>query len=256
MYQQKTYDLGWMKVVEKSYPGNYGAPGKKRQEKKNRTPEDVERHNEKLRIRKLQMLIAANFKKGDLHVTLTYRARDAPDLDGSRKSLKAFLTRMRKEYKKHGHALKWICVTEKTQKGVPHHHLLIEDIPGLNATSMVSRLWPNGRTFFSVLDPDMEYQEKEGGTTEDNPKEYYGLADYLQKKQSKSEKGCRYSRSRNLITPVPKVEKIHRRRWNRSPKPERGWYISHLENGENPFTGYPYQRYILRRLDNERRRRP
>ena len=62
MYTKNTYDLGGIKQIEKYYPGNYGAPGMKRQKKRKRTPEDIERQNRTNRWKKIQRLILANFK--------------------------------------------------------------------------------------------------------------------------------------------------------------------------------------------------
>jgi hypothetical protein len=265
MYCQNTYEIGgWMKVVEKYYPANYGAPGRRRRKKTLPTPEDVKKHNEQLRIRKLQMLIAANFKEGDWHITLTYRSRDRPSVKESRKILHSFFARMRRAYRKEGMEFKWICVTETTRDGTPHHHLVIQDLPGHNTVNLIRQKWPySNKVFCSSLDPDIESTEKGGADTEDNHGEYYGLADYLQKKESKEpieeedlQEGkkwsCRYSHSRNLIIPEPKREVIYRTRWVRIPKPEKGWYVSSLTNGINAYTQQPYQRYILRRLQRNR----
>ena len=260
MYIQSTYDLGWMRIVEKHYPGNYGAPGRKRGKKLTPTPEAVKKHNEQLRIRKLQMLIAANFHTGDLHVILTYNARDRPTLEEARKSLKNFLSRIRREYRARGQELKWIGVTEVGKHGLPHHHLVLNGIG--DALSILQKHWPN-RVFATPLSPDIEAEESGGTTGEDYAGEYYGLASYLQKKATKEpieaedEKAgkkwsCRYSHSRNLIVPQPMVEKIHRKRWSSSPKPPKGWYIAYLSNGVNTFTQMPCQRYIMRRLERRK----
>jgi len=126
--------------------------------------------------------------------------------------------------------------------------------------SLIREKWPySNKVFCSSLDPDIESTEKGGADSENDHGEYYGLADYLQKKESKGrieeedlQEGkkwsCRYSHSRNLIIPEPKREVIYRTRWVRIPKPEKGWYISSLTNGINAYTRQPYQRYILRKL--------
>lgn len=40
-------------------------------------------------------------------------------------------------------------------------------------------------------------------------------------------------------------------RWQREPKPEKGWYIikDSIVNGINPVTGYPYQHYTMRKVE-------
>ena len=243
MYQKKTYDLGWMKMIEKSYPGNYGAPGKPRSQKQNKSPDVIEKQNERIRARNLQLLIAANFKEGDFHLTLTYRQDMRPaDPEEAKQRLKTFEDRMRIEYKKRGLQFKWIHVTEIGSRGAVHHHLVIENIQEVNTTALVQKLWPYGHQNFSPLYTDGEFEQ---------------LADYLQKKESKERvKGCRYSHSRNLIIPKPKIEKIHRRKWNQDPKPERGWYVvkDSVINGVNPYTQMPFQKYTVRKMDTRRRR--
>ena len=59
-----------MKQIEKYYPGNYGAPGKKRGPKQKRTPEDIARQNQRNREKKVQRIILANFKEGDWHLII------------------------------------------------------------------------------------------------------------------------------------------------------------------------------------------
>lgn len=240
MYVKKVYDLGWVKEVMKYYPGNYGAPGKKRGEKRKRTPEDIDRQNKTNREKKIQRLILANFKEGDWHLILKYTKDKRPgSYAEAKRQVQKFLADMRVAYKKAGYEFKYIYVTERGKQGACHHHLIIEDIadPGLNTKKMVLKHWQYGSKAFIPLYEDGEFEN---------------LAGYIVKKETKEEaEGCTYSRSRNLIVPEPKKEIIHRRRWRPDPKPEKGWYIvpDSLVNGENPVSGYPYQHYTMRRLD-------
>lgn len=240
LYVKKMYDLGWVKVINKYYPGNYGAPGKKRGPKRKRTPEDIARQNRTNREKKVQLLIMANFHEGDWHLVLTEtKEKRSQDIKEAKKRLRKFLADMRKIYKKAGIEFKYIYVTERGKRGAIHHHLIIENIvmPGLITTRLVQKLWQYGRPTFIPLYEDGEFEN---------------LAEYIVKKETKEDaEGCTYSRSRNLIVPEPQREIIHRRRWQREPKPEKGWYIvpDSLVNGENPVTGYPYQHYTMRKID-------
>lgn len=240
MYVKKLYDLGWVKIVNKYYPGNYGAPGKKRGPKRKRTPEDIARQNKTNREKKVQLLIMANFHEGDWHLVLKYTKDKRPgSYKEAKKQVQKFLADMRKAYKKAGYEFKYIYVTERGKQGACHHHLIIEDIaePGLNTKKMVLKFWQYGSKAFIPLYEDGEFEN---------------LAEYIVKKETKEEQeGCTYSRSRNLVVPEPQREVIHRKRWQREPKPEKGWYIvpDSLVNGENPVTGYPYQHYTMRKLD-------
>lgn len=240
MYDKTTYDMGWVIQVEKHYPGNYGAPGMERAPKRERTPEDIARQNERNKVKRVQRLIIMNFKEGDWHLTLTYKKDARPDtLKEAKERVRKFLGKMRAAYKKAGYPFKYICVTERGEKGACHHHLVIEDIagPGLNTKEMVMRYWTQGMRTFSPLYEDGEFED---------------LAEYLTKKETKEEgAGCSYTHSRNLIMPKPKRERIHRKTWRRDPRPKKGYYIvkDHVINGINPVTGYPYQHYTMRRYE-------
>lgn len=240
IYKKKIYDMGDVIQIEKSYPGNYGAPGQKRGKKKKKTPEDIRRQNEKNRWRRIQRIILANFKEGDWHLILKYRPEERPDTyEEAKVHLKKFFDRMRRVYKKAGIPFKWIAVTERGKRGqVLHHHLVIEDIrrDGIDTVKLVKELWPYGNEFFVSLYEDGEYEK---------------LAEYLVKAETKEECGwCTYSRSRNLIVPEPKVEIVPHRRWRNPPVAPKGWYVvkDSIWNGENPVTGQPVQHYSIKRL--------
>lgn len=212
----------------------------KRGPRRKRTPEDIERQNKTNREKKVQRLILANFHEGDWHLVLKYKKELRPgSLAEAKKQVQKFLADMRKAYKKAGYQFKYIYVTERGKQGACHHHLIIEDIaePDLNTKKMVLKFWQYGSKAFIPLYEDGEFEN---------------LAEYIVKKETKEEaEGCTYSRSRNLIVPEPQREIIHRRRWQREPRPEKGWYIvpDSLVNGENPVTGYPYQHYTMRKID-------
>ena len=244
MYIKKTYDLGRVKEIEKYYPGNYGAPGMPRHPKRKRTPEDIARQNKMNRERKVQRLILANFHEGDWHLVLSYRPEIRPEaFEEAKRQIQKFLGEMRREYKKAGYQFKYIYVTERGKRGAIHHHLIIEDIAdaGLNTKKMVLKHWPYGGKSFIPLYENGEFEN---------------LAEYIVKKETKEEEeGCTYSRSRNLVVPVPKREEIHRRAWRTEPKPEKGYYIikESVVNGINPLTGWPYQKYRMRRNTKDER---
>lgn len=238
-YVRKEYDLGRIRQIEKYYPGNYGAPGKPRGKKRNRTPEDIERQNKTNREKKIQRLILANFKEGDWHLILSYTKEKRPeDAKMAKKQIQKFLADMRKEFKRAGYEFKYIYVTERGKRGAWHHHLIIEDIVDNNliTTRLVGKMWKYGHPTFNPLYEDGEYEN---------------LAAYIVKKETKEDQeGCTYSRSRNLVVPEPKREIIHRRRWREEPKAPKGWYVdpNSLINGINPVTQYPYQHYTLIRI--------
>lgn len=242
MYIRNEWHLGRVIQIEHHYPGNYGAPGTPRQAKRERTPEDIERQNRTNRAKKLQRLILANFTSGDWHLVLKYRPGTRPDTyQEADKILKKFLTAMRLTYKKAGYEFKYIAVTERGKKGQAlHHHLVIEDISTdrLNSVKTVKKLWPGYQAFIDLYE-DGDYEK---------------LAEYIVKTETKEEQEqgkTSYSRSRNLITPKPIRKKLLRRKWPEIPKPKKGWYVvkESIVDGINPVTGYPYQHYTMKRLD-------
>lgn len=235
MYIQKEYVFDDIIQVEKHFPGNYGSPGVPRGRRRQRTPEEMERQNRRNRETKLQRLILANFKPGDWHLVLNYRG-EKPGPEEARKNLRSFLGALRREYKKQGYELKYIAITERGKRGKTlHHHLIIKDLP--QTTQLVKRSWKCGHCYFSDLYEDGDFEE---------------LSSYLLKADGKEESRESYTRSRNLIVPVPKVMKMNRKTWKKIPKDRPGWYVEKgsVWNGENPFTGLPIQHYTLRRVRN------
>lgn len=242
IYKKTTYDMGVIRQIEKCFPGKYGAPGEKREKKRKRTPEEVQRQNERNRWKKIQRIILANYKEGDWHLILKYRKGERPDTyEEAVKHRKDFLDKMRTIYRKAGLKFKWIAVTERGKKGhVLHHHLIIEDIDqdGVKTVELVKKFWKHGNQFFSSLYEDGEYEK---------------LAEYIVKSETKEEcRWCTYSRSRNMIVPKPKIELVHRRRWKNPPVAPKGWYVvkDSVWNGTNPVTGYPVQHYTIKKLIN------
>ena len=232
MYVKKVYDLGKVRIIEKHYPGRYGAPGMKRRKKQLPTPEQMERENERRKARKVQMLILRNFQEGDWHLTLSYKPENRPeDMPAAKKRLQKFLRDLRKIYRKEGKDLKYIAVTERGERGACHHHLILEDIPGTKQA--VIDCWKDGGRYFVPLYEDGEYEK---------------LGDYIAKKQTKEQKkGQRsFSRSKNLILPKPKIEKIQAVIWRSVPIAPKGWCVLNVENGINPFNNQPYQRYTIK----------
>ncbi|MCD7818871.1 MAG: hypothetical protein LUH07_07445 [Lachnospiraceae bacterium] len=231
----KVYDLGKRKWIDKYYPGNYGAPGRPRNKKRKKTPEDIARVNQRNKEKKVQLLILANFKEGDWHLILTYKKEERPpDMDHAKKDISEFMDGMRRECKKLGIPFKWIRVTEVGKRGGCHHHLVIENFPGV--VKLVQKYWTHGRTHFTPLYEDGEFED---------------LAEYLVKKETKEEwTGCSYSRSRNLVIPEPEKEIVYRKRWKKEPQPPKGWRLvpNTLVNGINPVTEYPYQHYMIEQL--------
>lgn len=229
-----TYPDGTIEV-EKVHAPRYGKRTPKG-ERRAPSSEEVQKVNERNVIKKLRRLIKMNFSEGDYHLVLTYRRDERPTPEEAVKIINKFLTKLRKTYKSFGHQLKYILVTEYENKAI-HHHLIINDIPG--AAKKVRELWIYGRPRFTVLD---------GG-------DYGNLAAYLIKETREtfrdrgSPSRLRYSRSRNMVIPEPKVSIIKARSWRENPKPKKGYVMTYLKNGTDVF-GYPYQYYTMTKVVN------
>lgn len=236
MYEQLRFEIrdGLIEIVNR-YPTRGGAPGKPREEKRKKTPEEMERANERQRVKNLQRLIMANFEEGDFHLVLSYKKDTNPgDYDKAKDDLRKFLASMRRAYKKAGYEFKYIGVTERGKRASSlHHHLIIKNIEGLTMKT-VRRLW-KGHTAWHDLYEDGAYED---------------LAAYIVKKETKEENtGASYTRSRNLRVPTCKKVVYRRRTWPADPKPKKGWYIvkDTLKESINAYTGLPSQTYLTKR---------
>lgn len=209
-----------------------------------KSPEEIQKANMKQAAKRLARLINANFRPGDVHVTLTYRKENRPDPQEAQKNLEDFRKAMRKKYRKAGKELRWIAVTEYKSKAI-HHHMIINNINDGVFTTMdyIRELWKGrGSPKFVQLYDDAEYTQ---------------LADYLIKETEKTFRDPdspvkqRYSCSRNLAQPkVTRKDKKIKGDWEQEPKPREGYYIvkDSLYNGVDKL-GYPYQSYIMVKLD-------
>lgn len=241
-YKQIEYKAGATVEVIKCIPRG-SRKGIPRGPSRKKTPEEIRQANMKQAARKLARKINANFRPGDLHMILTYKKDNRPDARAAKKQIKAFLDKMRSQYKRRGFVFKYILVTEHENKAI-HHHLIINDInDGEDTTMTLSRkLWKTlGRIKTVPLYEEGEYQ---------------GLADYLIKETEKTfrKKDAsfkqRYSCSRNLIDPPPKHRMVKAKYWLPDPRPRPGYYIppQYVYNGFDKL-GYPYQRYVMVKIN-------
>lgn len=235
MHRKTVYDFGYTIEVEEMYPGNYGAPRKERKKREKPTPEQIRIQNKKNKENRIRRMMKENFRENDLWITLTYRLDTRPhDMERAYKDTKNFIDGMREAYRKRGMPLKWMLHTEIGSKGGVHHHLVINRIP--DADLLIKKHWKKGGAHI-----DLMYEE--GG--------FRKLADYLAKEPDKENKllESRYSRSRNLKEPKPKIRPM--KRWIEDPKPKKGYYIEKetYYEGKNPITGRRYRSYTMIRIN-------
>lgn len=247
MYEKVTCPIRDKQEISKHYSARYGAPGMAREEKKKPTPEEMAKQNHWRRCRDLRRLIELNFDGGDFHVTLTCRPEHRPTKEDAPKVLRKFLAKLRAEYRKQGWELKYVVTCEIGERGAVHWHMICNnESNGVTDTArLIHGNWTRGRPYFSILEDSGDYGK---------------LAEYLVKEASKRiERGetvekLSYSRSRNLKKPVERREKVRANAWRTDPKIPAGWELipGSLVNGVNKFTGLPYQRYVIRRKEEQK----
>jgi len=166
--------------------------------KENLSSEEMAEYNCLEARRKCARMVNANFRQGDLFLTLTFRER--VDVENALRLFRNFISRLKRLRKRKGYAeLKYLYVVESKRKR-EHIHLLINKMD--LSMKELSEVWGLGRVMVSILEP--------GG-------DYTGLAYYITKENYK-EYGKRWSGSRNLEKPKVKVtlfseEKKTKRLW-------------------------------------------
>lgn len=96
---------------------------------------------------KLELLLAANFGKGDLWVTLTYDDDHLPPgRTGARTLLRKFITALRKHRRARGQELRYVyCIQEILEDGGKrlHHHMVLNGASPEDE-EIIRSLWPYG----------------------------------------------------------------------------------------------------------------
>ena len=115
--------------------------------------------NAKRAWQKLELLLAANFGRRDLHVVLTYDDEHLPpDREAARNLIRKLLKLLRAHRKARGQELKYIYVTEQlsAEGGRLHHHLVLN---GTGADlEVLCSLWPYGEVELEQLDTWQGYE--------------------------------------------------------------------------------------------------
>lgn len=231
-YIEKRVTAGRVKEGMKYHTVRHNSPKRPRAKNTNKTTARQAKINEDHSREKLYLLICANFKANDYYITLTH-GNKKPEPEEAKKSLKKFIYKLRKLYKKAGEILKYIAVTEHKKCRV-HHHLLINQIGiGINH---IKKFWEHGFPKIQVYVGEPEdaervanYLIKESNNTFNTPDKIHGL---------------RWTSSKNLIQPKEEKKVVHASSWREDPKPPKGYYVVFVRRG---FTeaGYPYQHYRM-----------
>lgn len=197
---------------------------------------------------KCEVLLAANFTKRDLFVTLTYDDDHLPATrDEAVKCVKRWISKLRASRKLRGENLKYIYVTEQlsAEGGRLHHHVVLNGTG--NDYEEIRSLWECGE--------NVESKHLDVGGNDDG---YEVLAKYLTKEPrvcGKIDVGARsWTPSLGLIHPKPEVSVLADNETIAAPP---GAYIlSAPAPSRNEFGEFVYIKYLLpaKRCDNPLRR--
>lgn len=237
-YRRLKYTFKDSIEVYEHLDARYGAPGEKRREKREITPEQIRKRNQWNRERKARHILKTWFQENDYLALLTYSpGARPPDMDTAKADFKKAMGTLRKEYRRRGYELRWLRNIEVGTKGAWHIHMVINRIQ--DADLILKKAWPHGQVTFKHL-----YEE--GG--------FADLAGYITKtpetanryKESLAETS--YSRSRNL--PVKEPERQELAYWPKEPREKKGYCLEKetYHEGVNPATGCRYRYYTLVKL--------
>lgn len=241
-YIEKVTKAGRTILYERCYSSHIHPVGATRSEKEKDTTLAQKKVNMRKTAMELTILMNANFRPGDYHVTLTYeKDKRAETIEEAKKDRKSFLDRLRKETKKGGELFTYILVTEIGTKGALHHHMVLNQMP----TEWIRKAWKKGRIDVRPLDDTGQYSR---------------LAEYFTKYAIRyreiSGKGSRaYLRSKHLVRPETKKRIVKNRGYFREePREKKGYWLDRdtVHSGVSELTGWNFLRYIL--VENDGRR--
>jgi hypothetical protein len=219
-----------------------------RQKKKKPTPEEMEKANQREKVRRTRRLMLNNFDEGDLYVTLTYRKDRRPSgMEEAKKDFSRLMGMVKRRFQRAGADPRWIRNIEQGSRGGWHTHLLLGNEEGIDVEGILTEVWEKKMDKGRVIS---ERTYMDGG--------FSRLAAYMAKASRGTDGTLRtsFSTSRNLIRPERERTEYVRRNairengtWKEPAVPE-GYYLDadSMEIWENPVTGYPCRRYMCLRL--------
>lgn len=236
-YRKYTYHTGKVIEVIKTY-GHRTNKKVKRQKNIKKTKEVQALINEKRSRDHFRRIVNTNFGPKAMHLVLGFSEEYRPlTRQKVRDITRKFFRKLKETVEKTGKTLKFVFTTEYGKRSI-HHHVIIK-----NATlEQIGELWPYGRPRATQLDKSGQYRK---------------LSDYLLKETKDTFKDPnrqiykkRWCASGNLRMPVAVVETVGAMSWREDPPVPRGYYLEIVRADVSAESGYPYQFYSLRKLDN------
>ena len=243
-YKEKLVYAGDM-IFGVVYPA-FRKPGTRRGKFREST-EIQKKLNERKSRERLVWLIHTNFGKGDYALHLTYEEDCLPDSEEAfEKDIKNYIRRLTRIYRKAGATLKYVYVTEYSDAGRPHAHIIVSG--GVDRDTLES-VWGLGRCNADRL------QFNECGVVD--------LARYMIKTE-RAKGRRRFCTSRNLDKPAERTN-VHT--WSRKQIEEvdavgnphkrfadlyPGYWLSEYPAVEkNGVNGGMYMTFVLYRPDGD-----
>ncbi len=240
-YIEKVTRAGRTVLYERCYSSHIHPPGAKRGTKSEKTKESQMRVNQRKAAVEMTILMNANFRPGDYHITLTYCLEERPqDIEEAKADRRKFLDRLRRRMKKAGVNFKYILVTEIGKRGALHHHAVMNQIP----TDWIREAWSKGRIDIRPLDDTWQYSRLA---------EYF--AKYAIRFHKMGWKGRAWTHSKNLHRPETRRRIVRDRGYFREePRVKKGYWLDKetVHAGISELTGWNFLRYIL--VENDGRR--
>lgn len=223
-----------------------------REKRKKASPEQIKKQNQWNREKYMRRLIKANFKEGDLFVTLKYPRGAKPSMDGIEADFKRFLDGMRRRYHKQKTAFKWAARVEMGAKGGSHIHILMNNVK--NTALWVKQCWKPGKQNIEPCD-NIRLNDLGSYMTKLPDEDIEGQMSFLSASDRK--KYVKFRSSKNLVRPetIRQRERVSRKEIVKllkdGPKAREGYYIdkNSIRHGVNKYTGYGYYYYTEVKLE-------
>jgi len=239
MYYEKHKVAGNYLMVE-LYGANIGFHKGHRAKRHSSTTDSVKRYNHKRRSYKMLEYILCNFVDG-YFITLKYLDSNHPaSYQDAENYISKFIASIRIAARQQGLMFKCIWVTERGNKeNRLHHHIVIDNNKAIR--ELIYKKW-NGGINREQIGKKWTYKE---------------LADYIVKYQGKEERKKNmplFHTTRPLLKAKTTTNEIHYQAMPSEPVSPNGYEV--LSNsficGNIPLLGIPFQKYICRKIDNQK----
>ncbi|MFW5675790.1 MAG: rolling circle replication-associated protein [Acetivibrio ethanolgignens] len=233
--------------ISKYHSYRWNCKGEKREKRKQPTTEQQEKVNLRMATKTLRRLMNNNFSDEDsMLLTLDFRLEERPKTSVEmQNTMKTFLKRLRRKFKKKNLPLKYIYVKELGPRGGAHIHMLMTKCE----IDILQYCWSWGGINIQPLHTDGQYEKI--------AKYFVKYADRTIKTEGKLI-GKKWYPSRNLKQPTI-IKKIIKQAdtFRETPQEKKGYYLE-KDSVYSGITkdGYGFFTYTLHKLMEKRRLRP